>query len=153
MGYKKILVAVELNSVEDERLVEKAQMIAQLDPDAEVYILNVIEYIDSYLHVASVANDIDTVIMAYATESMKTLCDKFKIPTDHSIIEIGVAKSVILQKAEEEHYDLIIVGSHGKHGFRFLLGSTADRVLNAAPCDILSVRVEYDDTEETAADK
>ncbi len=142
MGYKKILVAVELNSDEDERLVSKAKMMAGLDPQAELYVLNVVEYTDGYSHIAGVSNDIDKVIMEYAAKSMSELCAKFGIPADHSIIEVGSAKNIILRRAEDDGYDLIVVGSHGKNGFRFLLGSTADRVLNAAPCDILSVRVE-----------
>ena len=37
--------------------------------------------------------------------------------------------------------DLIVVGSHGRHGIALLLGSTANGVLHGAPCDVLAVRV------------
>ncbi len=37
--------------------------------------------------------------------------------------------------------DLIVVGSHGRHGLALLLGSTANGVLHGAPCDVLAVRV------------
>ena len=37
--------------------------------------------------------------------------------------------------------DLIVVGSHGRHGLALLLGSTASGVLHGAPCDVLAVRV------------
>jgi universal stress protein A len=39
--------------------------------------------------------------------------------------------------------DLIIIGSHGRHGIRILLGSTANAILHSAKCDVLAVRV-YD---------
>jgi len=37
--------------------------------------------------------------------------------------------------------DLIIVGSHGRHGWRLVLGSTANAVLHGARCDVLAARV------------
>jgi universal stress protein A len=43
--------------------------------------------------------------------------------------------------AEERKVDLIVVASHGLHGFRALLGSTTDGVLHTASCDVLAVRV------------
>ena len=43
--------------------------------------------------------------------------------------------------AREQGADLIIVGSHGRHGLALLLGSTANGVLHGASCDVLAVRV------------
>lgn len=43
--------------------------------------------------------------------------------------------------AEDESTDLIIVGSHGRHGLALLLGSTASGVLHHSPCDVLAVRL------------
>jgi len=43
--------------------------------------------------------------------------------------------------ANEIGADLIVVGSHGRHGLALLLGSTANGVLHGAPCDVLAVRV------------
>ena len=43
--------------------------------------------------------------------------------------------------ADEAGADLIVVGSHGRHGLALLLGSTANGVLHGAMCDVLAVRV------------
>lgn len=43
--------------------------------------------------------------------------------------------------AEEQKADLIVIGSHGRHGLGRLLGSTANGVLQGAPCDVLAVRI------------
>jgi universal stress protein A len=41
--------------------------------------------------------------------------------------------------------DLVVVGSHGRHGLSLLLGSTANGVLHGAGCDVLAVRVGKQD--------
>jgi universal stress protein A len=56
-------------------------------------------------------------------------------------VEIGNTGHTILRVADELGVDLILVGSHGRHGLAVLLGSTARSVLNGARCDVLAVRV------------
>lgn len=56
----------------------------------------------------------------------------------------GGAPSVaraILEEAEASRCDLIVMGTHGRHGVkRFLLGSVAEQVLREALCPVLLVR-------------
>jgi nucleotide-binding universal stress UspA family protein len=48
---------------------------------------------------------------------------------------------VILQVAEEQGADVIVVGSKGMQGAkRFLLGSVPDKISHHAPCSVLIVR-------------
>ena len=54
----------------------------------------------------------------------------------------GSTKNEITRLALELQADLIVVGSHGRHGLALLLGSTANAVLHAAPCDVLAIRVK-----------
>jgi nucleotide-binding universal stress UspA family protein len=43
--------------------------------------------------------------------------------------------------AKERDVDLIVVGSHGRHGLpRALLGSVAEKVVRTAPCPVLVIR-------------
>lgn len=53
----------------------------------------------------------------------------------------GVPKQEIIRIADQERVDLIVVGSHGRHGLALLLGSTANSVLHYARCDVLAVRL------------
>jgi universal stress protein A len=49
----------------------------------------------------------------------------------------------ILDAAESWHADLIVVASHGRSGVaHLLLGSTAEKVLRHAPCEVLVVRAK-----------
>lgn len=50
--------------------------------------------------------------------------------------------------AQEEDVDLIVVGSHGRHGLGLLLGSTANGVLHGASCDVLAVRLPDSSSQE-----
>lgn len=48
---------------------------------------------------------------------------------------------VIVEFAEKEDVDLIIVGSHGRSGFsKLLMGSVANNVVTHAPCSVLVVK-------------
>lgn len=56
------------------------------------------------------------------------------------VIREGSPAKVILEVAGEENVDLIVMGSSGKSGFdRFIMGSVADKVVNAAKCAVLVV--------------
>ncbi len=50
------------------------------------------------------------------------------------------AEIVALSRAKA-HYDLIVIGSHERHGLSILVNLTEDTVLHAAPCDVLAVRL------------
>lgn len=54
----------------------------------------------------------------------------------------GQPRQEIHRLADEQDCDLIVVGSHGRHGLALLLGSTANDVLHGAPCDVLAVRLQ-----------
>jgi nucleotide-binding universal stress UspA family protein len=57
------------------------------------------------------------------------------------VVLSGNAKDVILQDAREWKADLIVVGSHGRRGFkRLLLGSVSDAVAMNAHCSVVVVR-------------
>ena len=56
------------------------------------------------------------------------------------VVREGSPARVILEVAEEEDVDLIVMGSSGKSGFdRFIMGSVADKVVNSAKCAVLVV--------------
>lgn len=56
-------------------------------------------------------------------------------------VRSGNAKEVVLEEARQWDADLIVVGSHGRRGFkRFLLGSVSEGVAMNAPCSVVVVR-------------
>ena len=56
-------------------------------------------------------------------------------------IATGVPSEEVLAAVTGEEPDLIVVGTRGKTGLaHILLGSTAERIIRAAPCPVLAVR-------------
>jgi nucleotide-binding universal stress UspA family protein len=56
---------------------------------------------------------------------------------------IGDVAETILEIAREQKVDLIVMGTHGRHGLAHLmLGSVAERVLRDAPCPVLTTHAE-----------
>jgi len=63
-----------------------------------------------------------------------------RVPT-RLLVGIGNPYEVITERAKSLGADLIIIPTHGHGGLRrFLLGSTAERVVRHAPCPVLIVR-------------
>jgi nucleotide-binding universal stress UspA family protein len=64
-----------------------------------------------------------------------------KIERPHWKVRTGVPSHEIVEAAKEMDVDLIIVATHGYTGWKhFCIGSTAERVVRAAPCPVLVVR-------------
>lgn len=58
-----------------------------------------------------------------------------------SKIEVGNPADRICWEAENEGFDLVIVGTRGQNGItRFLMGSVSSKVVAYAPCSVLVVR-------------
>ena len=71
----------------------------------------------------------------------ETITGQHGIAKEAIDIAFGHASEAILEKANSEGFDLIVLGSHGSHGVRLLLGSTCNEVLHHAHCDVLAVRI------------
>jgi universal stress protein A len=58
-----------------------------------------------------------------------------------STVRTGLAACEIVEAAKEFEVDLIVIATHGYTGWKhFAIGSTAERVVRAAPCPVLVVR-------------
>jgi nucleotide-binding universal stress UspA family protein len=61
----------------------------------------------------------------------------------------GYPPEVICAEAEKAEADLIVMGTHGRSGLaHLLLGSTAERVVQKAPCPVMTVRCGEEDEED-----
>lgn len=77
-----------------------------------------------------------------AEEHLQQLLDEAHQHVPHTALEMrtGLASSQICDVARECKADLIITGTHGWSGFnRVIFGSIAERVIQQAPCPVLSI--------------
>lgn len=142
-GYKKILLAVELEGASDELLVAKAVHLRD-EFNADLYLVHAIENLSSYGAAYGVVAgaDIEEMLLTNAREAMLKVGKTANVSEDKQIIRVGSGKNIILEEATTLGIDLIIVGSHGRHGIRLLLGSTANAVLHGSEVDVLAVRLK-----------
>ena len=141
-GYQRILVAVDF-SEEGRHVVEKALQLARQD-SARVSFVHVVEYTSS-MYAGDIPLpedlDLDRKLADQAKEKLQGLSAQHSVPDAELRVEIGAPAREIVRVAEETGSDLIVIGSHGRHGLQLLLGSTANGVLHQAKCDVLAVRV------------
>jgi nucleotide-binding universal stress UspA family protein len=63
-----------------------------------------------------------------------------RAPNAILVAESGNASTTIVDQAVAKRADLIVMGTHGRRGFkRLLLGSVTETVLREAPCPVLTV--------------
>ncbi len=140
--YSHILLATDL-SEETNAVIDKAKDLAGLYK-ARLSVIHVVESIPIYFGnelVLPETQEIERQLVERATEKMAGLCKSLDIPASQGNVEVGVTKLEVIDFAAQNNVDLIVIGSHSRHGLEHLLGSTARAVVNSADCDVLAVRV------------
>jgi len=143
---KKLLIAVDASKESIPVLKQGRELSILLDADYSI--LTVVEPLRFvYINEGDLAGRFIPSIEDMKDHVKRSLLEMTKstsIPPEKIMVEEGKVVDTILSIAEENAFDLIIVGSHGKSGLKLLLGSTANGVLHHAKCNVLAVRV-YED--------
>ena len=137
--YKHILFATDLTD-DTEYLVEKVKTLRGYG-NATLSLIHVVEPLPGYSYAYLGIEDIEGQLIEEAKQTMQKLGERLNVAKDDQFIEVGPTKTKILKIADEMNADLIICGSHGRHGLSLLLGSTANAILHGAKCDVLTVRL------------
>jgi len=141
--YQHILAAVDY-SAEARRVLQHARSLAD-HYDAELTLLHVVELmpvvggVESFSYVDLYADQPE--LLERARDDLKKLAEQEQMSGVNLKILTGVPKVEITAYAGANAIDLIVIGSHGRHGISLILGSTANAVLHHAQCDVLAVRV------------
>ncbi len=142
--YKHILLAVDF-SKDTDFLVERTAEIA-LQNNATLSLVHILDNIPmpdtSYGTIISLDDETDNALLEQEKAKLNQLGATLNVPENQRWLIWGSPKEEICTLAEQEKVDLIIVGSHGRHGLALLFGSTANGVLHHAPCDVLAVRLK-----------
>ena len=142
-NYQHVLVAVDF-SKHSLYVAEKARVLAN-KYQAKLSMIHVLDNIpmpDTNYGTLIVLDQTspDELLEAEKIKFME-LGDQLGIGQDNRWMVWGIPKQEIINIADQEKVDLIIVGSHGRHGLALLLGSTANSVLHHGKCDVMAVRL------------
>ena len=142
--YQHIMIAADFSQHSDE-ICRKAQSLAE-QYQSSLSLCHVVEDFPltdfAYEPMISVDIDMREALLETGKKQLAKLADKLGIPADRQYVECGSPGHDIVRIADEKQVDLIVVGSHGRHGIKMLLGSTANAVLHHAHCDVLAVRLQ-----------
>lgn len=139
--YKHIVVAVDLaHGDAGSALLAKATLL--IDPAGTIRILHVLEDIPAYV-AAELPRDLQDRRDAEARVELKVLGGALEGKTGARVeleIRHGAAAGQILQSAEDNGADLIMIASHKPGLSDYFIGSTAARVVRHAQCSVLIAR-------------
>lgn len=121
--------------------------------------LAVARYFHAMLHVAHVVSSVgfnvagpDALACAHdaASRDLDTLRTKLALSGGLQWVALdmqlrdGDIGEQIDKLIEEDEADLVVIGTHGRHGLgRLLLGSVAERIFRCAPCPVVTVGPEF----------
>lgn len=137
----KILVAHDGSAHADKALQEASRMALQMA--AEVTIITVAPDLCLTEVSDSECKLITESLYSEAEGSMKKVLAKLatKGVKAEVVIKDGHPAEKIIDTAKEIGADLIVVGSHGRHGAkRFFLGSVSSKIVEHAPCHVLVIK-------------
>lgn len=149
MKLEKILVPVDFSSSSERALREAAELATA--HQARLLLLHVVQ--DIHYPTVEVLEhygmpDLHAQMRERARQRLEELAQRCGAPA-RTILREGEPASEIADLAQEERVDLVVIAPHGRTALeRFLLGSTAERVVRVAPCSVLVVRERGEETSD-----
>jgi universal stress protein A len=139
--YRRILLVVDLGD-QSEQVGARARDLAAL-MGAELSLLHVVEYVpvEPMGETLLPAVQIEEELVHRATAKLAEFAAGLGIGSARRQVAAGNVKAEIVRAAQEQHADLIVLGSRERRGPSILVNFTEDTVLHAAPCDVLAVRL------------
>ena len=142
-NYQHILLAVDF-SEQGYTVAQKAQSLANAY-SAKLSMVHVLDNIPmpdtNYGTIIDLVSDSGDPLLESEKNKLLALGRRFAIDVENQWLIWGVPKNEITLLAEQQKVDLIVIGSHGRHGLALLLGSAANDVLHHASCDVLAVHL------------
>lgn len=135
--YKNILVAVDIFE-KYHALLEQGQHLS----DKFGAKLNFVYVLPHVVTSIPYAYDVENELEADAKKRLAAVQQKEGLASAQVHLRHGNPKDEVTRLAKELKTDLVVVGSHGKHGIDLILGSTANGILHTAECDVLTIRVD-----------
>lgn len=137
--YQHILVALDLADSQATILERAHRLAGEATRISLIHVVDLVVYPDAYM--GSLPLEVLEQSAEHARQTLSEIGKQHAVPPERQFVEQGRAAMKIHEVANNNGVDIIVVGSHGRHGVQLLLGSTANAVLHGAQCDVLAVRV------------
>ena len=139
--YRRILLVVDLDKHSGQIGAIGRDLAAALG--AELSLLHVVEYVpvEPMGETLLPAVQIEEELVQRARLRLAELAQSLGVGSARQDVAAGNVKAEIVRAAQEQHVDLIVLGSRERRGPSILVNLTEDTVLHAAPCDVLAVRL------------
>ncbi len=144
--YRHLILGLDLHPECDLTVLHKAIALAKLF-EAPLTVVHAVEHMNTYgigQAYPSLIN-VEEELLTLAKQEIAKICADLDITSSNQVVELGSPKIVLLHQAAQRNADLIIVGSHGRHGLSLLLGSTANSIIHNSHCDVMTIRIRDDD--------
>jgi len=141
-GYHHILVGLDL-STESQQVIDRVKFLFA-NTDTKISLCHILEPL-AFTYGGDIPvdlSDVQSQLQQQATERLASLGGQLDISADDQHIVLDHPAQEMHRMANEQDIDLIVVGSHGRHGLALIFGSTSNSVLHGANCDVLAVRIE-----------
>lgn len=145
MAYQKILVAIDDSEISANVIQQAAQLAKALNSEITVVeVMTLDPYLsEAYLRMGQ-SNELIERVRSYVQENLTKVEKKFEelgLTVATQVLEGFSIHDEIIGAAQNLGADLIIMGSHGRTGFKkFILGSVAQKVLGESHIPVLVVR-------------
>lgn len=149
MSFDKILVAVDLGEETANFVLETAKRVGGEVKLEVIHALERGQFYNMADPAIALVDDLHGQVTREITEYLNKICAAAGI-SDYTLLE-GRPATIIQDYAAEHGHDLIVMGTHGRHGIKLVLGSTANAVLHGSACNVLAVRVPDKDVQPLPA--
>jgi len=153
----RMVVGFDL-SEQSEVALEQAILIAQEHEACDLHVMAVLDDRGGLTGISGGKPDYASA--GRTQEALRTVVDKKLLEARSRPVNlflharIGNPAKEIVDLAGEAEADLVVVGTHGRHGVsRWVLGSVAERVVRYAPCPVLVARPAPLHEHEEASDR
>ncbi len=141
--YKNIVVAVSLVEGTGKKVVQAAQALLASGGSCHViYVVDprYLQYTFDLSPSGKTSLSVQQNAISSAAERVRDMCEPLGVDASEISVVTGYPAAEIRRYAKENDCDLIVMGSHGRRGWRRVLGSVASEVLHGTPTNVFLCR-------------
>lgn len=150
MSFKNILVPVDFSDCSAAALKYAVDLSEKLGGKIDVlYAYEIPTFVPPHLMV--MMGEVDAPLSEHiereATTQLQAFLQRLELDKNPNISAktlLGPPAITVLESINEGDYDLVVMGTHGRTGLsRFVMGSTAEKVVRGSKSPVLTVRDEH----------